>query len=116
MPWWSWLVIWVVLGLAFIGMLVWFGIQLFRKTMATLDDLGKLADKAEILQQRADDLSQERFHPAVLDDAAVHQAAREQDRADRERRRQARRDSLVKRGKLLTNADPQQFSHLTRRT
>ena len=116
MPWWSWVVIWGVLVLAFLGMLVWFGFQLFRKIVATLDDLGKLAGKAELLERRSDDLREERFHPAVLADASALRQERDQDLADRERRRQARRDSLVKRGKLLVKADPQQFSHLTRRT
>ncbi|WP_345764762.1 hypothetical protein [Diaminobutyricibacter sp. McL0608] len=116
MPWWSWVVIWVVLVLALLGLLALFGFRLFRKLMAALDELGKLADKTDLLQRRAEDLREERFRPAVFADAGALRAAREQDLADRERRRQARRDSLVKRGKLLVQADPQQFSHLTRRT
>jgi flagellar biosynthesis/type III secretory pathway M-ring protein FliF/YscJ len=116
MPWWSWVVIWVVLVLALLGMLALFGIRLFRKVMAALAELGELADKTELLHARSEELRDERFHPAVFEDAGALRAAREQDLADRERRRQARRDSLVKRGKLLVKADPQQFSHLTRRT
>jgi uncharacterized membrane protein YccC len=116
MPWWSWVVIWVVLVVALLGMLTLFGFRLFRKLMAALDELGKLADKTELLQRRAEELAEERFHPAVFADVSELRDAREQDLADRERRRQARRDSLVKRGKLLVKADPQQFSHLTRRT
>ena len=75
-----------------------------------------LVDKSELLHRRAEELGEERFRPAVFEDAGALRAAREQDLAERERRRQARRDSLVKRGKLLVKADPQQFSHLTRRT
>lgn len=116
MPWWSWVVIWVVLVLALLGMLTLFGFRLFRKLVATLDELGKLADKAELLQRRSEELGEKRFRPAVFADAGALRSARDQDLADRERRRQARRDSLVKRGKLLVHADPQQFSHLTRRT
>jgi uncharacterized membrane protein YccC len=116
MPWWSWVVIWVVLVLALLGMLALFGFRLFRKLVATFDELGALADKAELLQLRSEELREERFQPAVFADAGALRAARDQNLADRERRRQARRDSLVKRGKLLVKADPQQFSHLTRRT
>jgi flagellar biosynthesis/type III secretory pathway M-ring protein FliF/YscJ len=116
MPWWSWVVIWVVLVLALLGMLTLFGFRLFRKLTAALDELGKLADKTDLLHQRSEELREERFQPAVFADASALRAARDQDLADRERRRQARRDSLVKRGKLLVRADPQQFSHLTRRT
>ena len=116
MPWWSWVVIWVVLVVALLGMLTLFGFRLFRKLMATLDELGRLADKTELLHRRSEELREERFQPAAFADAGALRAAHEQDIADRERRRQARRDSLVKRGKLLVKADPQQFSHLTRRT
>jgi len=116
MPWWSWLVIWVVLVLALLGMLAIFAVVLFRKLMAAGRELSVLADKAEVLQRHSDALRDPPFHSAVFADLAELTAQHEQDKAERAYARQARRDARVRRGKLLTNADPTQFSHLTKRT
>jgi hypothetical protein len=116
MPWWSWLIIWGVLVLALLGMLAFFAVRLFRKLMAAGREAGALAEKAELLQRRSDDLRDAPFHPAVFADLTELTTQREQDKADRAYARQARRDARVRRGKLLTNADPTQFSHLTKRT
>ncbi len=116
MPWWSWLVIWGVLVLALLGMLALFAFRLFRKLMAAAAEVSALADKAQALSQRADELRDAPFEAAVFQDADQLRAEREQALADRAVARQARRDARVRRGKLLVNADPTQFSHLTRRT
>jgi hypothetical protein len=114
MAWWSWLLIWGVLGLAFVGMLVWFGFRLFRKVMAVAAELSDLLDKTQLLESQAEEL-RETIAPAVFDDPAELSAAREQKRADNERRRQIRRESRVLRGKLLVRADARQFLFLVRR-
>ena len=115
MPWWSWLVIWVVLGLGLIGMLVWQGFRLFRKFIAMTHALGELTEKLDILEQQREELADEGFSPAIFEDRDELVETVELNRIDRERRRQIRRDSLVMRGKLLVRADAQQFSHLTKR-
>ncbi|WP_223690536.1 hypothetical protein [Leifsonia poae] len=116
MPWWSWIVIWGTLILAFLGMLVFFAVHLFRKLMAAGREVGALAEKAEVLSRRADELRDPPFHSAVFDDASRLSAERDQARADRRFARQSRSDARVRRGKLLVNADPTPFSHLTKRT
>jgi hypothetical protein len=115
MPWWSWLVIWGVLVLGLLGMLALFAVWLFRKLMAAAADVSDLAQKAEILSRRAEELRDPPFHPAVFDDVSELRGERELANAERANARQARRDSRVRRGKLLTSADPSQFSHLNQR-
>jgi hypothetical protein len=116
MPWWSWLVIWVVLVLALLGMLVWLGYRLFVKLMAALRALGELTDKAGMLSARFDgETADPPFHPAALgpvrEYAEEWQARRARSATIRHTRRQAR----IRRGKLLVSADPSRFSHLLRK-
>ncbi|MFF1878907.1 hypothetical protein [Leifsonia sp. NPDC058230] len=115
MPWWSWLVIWGVLVLGTLGMLALFAVWLFRKLMAAAAEVSDLAQKAEILSQRAEALREPPFHAAVFADVSELRDEREQAKADRANARQARRDARVRRGKLLISADPSQFSHLNQR-
>ncbi|WP_431277097.1 hypothetical protein [Leifsonia poae] len=115
MPWWSWLVIWGVLVLGLLGMLALFAVWLFRKTMAAAAEVSALAQKAEVLSRRAEELGDPPFHSAVFQDASELLDEREYAKAERANARQARRDARVRRGKLLTSADPSQFAHLTRR-
>jgi hypothetical protein len=116
MPWWSWIVIWGVLVLALLGMLAFFAVRLFRKVMAAASELGDLTAKAEVLSRRAEELSDPSFHSAVFADAGDVYAVRAEERAGRAYVRQARGDARVRRGKLLTSANPAQFSHLNQRT
>lgn len=116
MPWWSWVVIWVVLVLGLLGMLAFFGWWLFRKAMAAGREAGALIEKADILSQRSADMRYAEFHSAVFADADVLRAEREQAVADRQVARQARRDRRVMRGKILVRADPFRYSYLNRRT
>ncbi|GAA1444292.1 hypothetical protein [Leifsonia poae] len=116
MPWWSWIVIWVVLVLALLGMLAFFAVRLFRKLMAAAAEVSALADKAQILSQRAEELREAPFRAAVFQDAEELREAREQAIAERSVARQARRDARVRRGKLLVNADPTPYTYLTKRT
>jgi len=116
MPWWSWLVIWGALVVALLALLVWQGIRLFRKFMAAVHALGELADKTSVLEQHADELGDHQFRAAAFQSAARLSYERRQNAARRADRRQAHRDARVQRGKLITKADPRQFSHLTKRT
>jgi hypothetical protein len=115
MPWWSWIIIWGLLILALLGMLVWFGFTLFRKFLDVADALGQLAEKTELLDERIDELAPQLSEPAIFGDRDELAEVVELQSLERERRRQIRRDLLVKRGKLLVKADAQQFSHLTKR-
>lgn len=116
MPWWSWILIWGVLVLALLGMLAWLGYRLFTKAGRVLAALGDLADMTSILESRAEDLTPARFRPAVLENRAQWVRVRGQHQADRERRKNIRREIRLRRGKLLVKADPQQFSSLVKRT
>lgn len=104
MPWWSWVVIWGVLILLTLGMLAWQGFRLFRSFMTTLDALGELADKTSVLSANAEELAPDRFSPAIFGNRVLLARAVEAQRRDRATARQARRDRLVKRGKLLQRA------------
>lgn len=115
MPWWSWLLIWIVLVLGLLGMLGFFAWWLFRKLMAAASEASALFEKTEVLSRRAEELTEE-FHPAVFADAGQLAAERTQARAERARARQARRDTRVRRGKLLVRADPHRIVFPTRRT
>jgi hypothetical protein len=104
MPWWSWVVIWVVLVGALLGMLAWFAVRLFRKAMTVGGALSDLGDQISQLDADVDELSPDRFSPAVFaerDDLAL---TVEQGREQRAHRRQERRDLAVNRGKLLRHA------------
>ena len=115
MPWWSWLVIWVVLVLALLGTLVLIGYRLFVKAMATLSALGELTDKTELLSQRVDGEADPPFHPAAFGPAREYAEAWEERRALNATIRHTRREARVRRGKLLVSADPRRFSHLLRK-
>lgn len=115
MPWWSWVVIWVVLVLGLLGMLAFFAVHLFRKVMAAGREASALIEKTEVLSRRVDDLNEAVFHPAVFADVAELRAEREQAKADRVVARQLRRDTRVRRGKLLVNTDPTRFSFLIKK-
>jgi hypothetical protein len=100
-PWWSWVVIWVVLVLGLAGMLAWFALTLFRKMMRAADALGDLGDQLSQLEARRDELESRGFAPAIFADHAELVLDVELQRIEREHRRQERRDNAVSRGKLL---------------
>ena len=116
MPFWSWIIIWAVLALALLGMLAYFGYRLFRKLMAALEALGELSEKAALLDDAAESLRDAPFEPAVFADAGALSRQRRLAKAASLRRRQARREKRLERGRLLVKADPQQFSYLVKRT
>lgn len=104
MPWWSWIVIWGVLVLLALGLLAWHAYRLFRKFLGTLEALGDLADQVSELGANVEALHPERTVPAIFANRDALSAARQARRAERAHQRQARRDRLIRQGKLLQRA------------
>jgi flagellar biosynthesis/type III secretory pathway M-ring protein FliF/YscJ len=116
MPWWSWLVIWVLLVLALLGMVAWLGYRLFVKAMATLHALGELAEKTELLSELSEDRQEEpAFRPAALGPVREYAQNWQARRARNATIRHTHREARIRRGKLLVSADPSRFSHLLRK-
>lgn len=108
MPWWSWILIWGGLVLALLAMLVLLSWWLFRKAVGVMDELGRLAEKTELLSRMSDELTEadaSPFVPAVLLDRAEVVAQHRARELAREQRRQARREKRITRARLLTRAD-----------
>jgi hypothetical protein len=105
MPWWSWVVIWVVLALALLGMLAFMAVRLFRKGVGVLDELGTLASKLELLQSESDELGRQKEQLAILAGAAYTRERRARVREAALARRAARHDSRIARAKALTKVD-----------
>jgi hypothetical protein len=105
MPWWSWLIIWVVLVLALLAMFAAMAYRLFRKGVAVLTELERLGEKTEILQ-RVDEAVEERHAQlAILAGAAEMRRRRELVRAAALDRKAARHDARIARAKALTRVD-----------
>jgi hypothetical protein len=103
-PWWSWVIIWVLLVGALLGMLAWFAVRLFRKLMTAADALGDLGDQLAGLDTDVEELSPARFSPAIFANRAELAEDIERRRERRAHRRQERRDLAINRGKLLRHA------------
>ncbi|PPL18158.1 hypothetical protein [Microterricola pindariensis] len=104
MPWWSWWLIWGGLVLALVGMLAYFGVTLFRKTVAAAHELGELGDALSILDAQLDELAPDRTPSAVFRDQAELALIVEGNRNARILHRQQRRDARLARGKLLVRS------------
>jgi hypothetical protein len=105
MPWWSWVVIWVVLVLALLGMLAFFGWWLFKKGMVAFAAMSDLAAKLEVLDAASEAVSPWHFTPAMLRRRADVEEAHRTLADLRADRKQLRRDRRLARGKLLVTAD-----------
>lgn len=101
MPWWSWILIWLFLVLALLGMLAIFAVVLFRKMMTAADAVGELGDQVAALDAAVDELDPDRRRPAIFADAAELAADVRARRSESKHRRQVRIDRRVERGKLL---------------
>ncbi|WEO79189.1 hypothetical protein BJQ94_09220 [Cryobacterium sp. SO2] len=100
MPLWSWILIWTLLVAGLVGMLAWFAVRLFRKSMRTLAALDELGQQVAELDTGAQ-LPGTAFRPAVFEDRRALAAAIEQSRVEHSRRRSLRRERSINRGKLL---------------
>jgi len=106
MQWWAWLIIWVVLGLGFFGMLAWLGYRLFRKFMAAMHELELLSDKVARLSENVEELApEEPTDRAILLGYAEVARRRELHQERKAELKQARREARIKRGKLLVNPE-----------
>ena len=105
MPWWSWVVIWVVLVLGLLGMLAGMAWRLFRKGIAVLDELESLAATTELLDRAADVAEEQHRELAILVGADELRRRREHVRAAARERKRDRHDARIARGKALTKAD-----------
>ncbi len=105
MPWWSWLVIWVVLVLALLGMFAIMAFRLFRKGMGVLTELEALAGKAELLDLASEAVEEQRRELAILAGVARTRRRRELVREAAMARRSARHDARIARGRALLRVD-----------
>ncbi|WP_108251798.1 hypothetical protein [Planctomonas deserti] len=108
MPWWSWILIWGGLVLALLAMLALMAWWLFRKAVAVMDELGRLAEKTEALSRMSATLAGDDtadFVPAVLRERREVVAAHSARARERQERRLMRRENRILRGRMLTRAD-----------
>jgi len=116
--WWSWLLIWLGLGLALIAMLVLIGILLFRKLMLLFAALETLSGKLEILDRVAASVSdsadehdtadgqRERVEQlAILAGEDATRQRRDRVREAAHARRDARHETRIARGRALLKVD-----------
>ncbi|CAN5132815.1 hypothetical protein BH09ACT6_BH09ACT6_19380 [soil metagenome] len=108
MPWFAWVIIWVVLVLGSFGMLIFFAFRLFRKATATLRELEELGDQIARMQDNVDELSVEPSQNAIL--VGYPAVSRQRDAHNRRRddQKQLRRLKALERGKLLIRTDYRQ--------
>jgi len=104
-PWWSWLIIWAFLAFAFLAMLVLFAIALFRKTLAVMAALERLAMLSEILGTAHSIIDDQRADIAVLLGLAEVRRRRERVRNASAARRSARHEMRIARAKSLIAVD-----------
>jgi hypothetical protein len=105
MPWWSWIVIWVVLVVALLAMLAIMTVRLFRKGVGVLTELERLGEKAVLLQQADSVVDEQRSQLAILAGAAEMRRRRELVRAAALDRKATRHDARIARAKALTRVD-----------
>lgn len=105
MPWWAWLLIWVALSFALLGMLLLFAALLFRKVQAIAMELEHLASLTTILSDVDDILADQRAELAVLTGAAEARRRRDRVRFEASLRKQARRRASIQRAKELLEVD-----------
>jgi hypothetical protein len=105
MPWWSWLVIWTGLVLALLAVLVISAWRLFRKAVSVFDELGTLAEKAELLDAALTEFDDQQVELAILQKLSDVRARRRHVRDDAAARRDTRRSSRLARGRALTRVD-----------
>ena len=106
MPWWSWFVVWGLLGALLVGTLAGLGLMLFRKAMRTADALDELGNQLSAVGADGDRLAATlpRFRSAISQDRAALHLGVELQASERRHRRQVRRDGLIAQGKLFSHA------------
>ncbi|MCU1523985.1 MAG: hypothetical protein JWO18_879 [Microbacteriaceae bacterium] len=105
MPWWSWVIIWVGLGLALLVMLGLMAWWLFRKLMGVFRELETLAGKAELLEAANETLDEQHSERAILLTRSEVVARREFVRSRAAERKEARHLARLERARALTKLD-----------
>jgi hypothetical protein len=101
--WWGWVLIWAGLTIALVATLAALAWWLFRKGLVLLDDVGRLADRATLLEVADPGLVRPEL--AVLAEASavrMREAARKVHRTERAR---ARRQARLDRARRITSVD-----------
>jgi hypothetical protein len=101
--WWGWLAIWGGLGLVLLAMLALGAWWLFRKFVTLMDDLGDLAETAELLTP--DDVTPVHPELAVLVAYRDVYAERQNQRSRASERASIRHDKRIARAKRITDVD-----------
>ena len=106
MPVWSWVLIWSVLVAALVVVLVVGTRFVIRRSRPVRRELAALTDNLAALQEAIDGLETEpeARRSAFSTDRADLLGRVETDRMSRARRRQARRDARIARGRLITHS------------
>lgn len=102
-PWWGWVLIWAGLTIALVITLAALAWWLFRKALILLDDVGRLADRATLLEIADPELVRPQL--AVLAEASAVRARETARRAHRTERAQARRQARMDRARRITSVD-----------
>lgn len=109
MPWWAWVLIWLVLALALCAMFGVVGVVLFRKGRELLTEVEALTSILDLLGRPASNAAGEgtdsAFVPAVLRPWREVASDRDRVREAAQQRRDSRRDARVDRGRALTRVD-----------
>ncbi|GAA0994883.1 hypothetical protein [Subtercola frigoramans] len=105
MPWFMWVIIWVLLVLGLLGMLTFFAFRLFRKAMITLGELEKLGEQIARVQDNVEQLSAPPSQNAILVGYPVVSRQRDTHNQLRDDKKQLRRLKALERGKLLIRTD-----------
>ena len=105
MPWWSWVIIWVVLVLAMLAMFALFAVRLFRGAMGVFADLEQLTEKLEIFEGSSTDSPNSRSALAVLQRWGDVASQRDDARLAARDRREARHEARLVRARALTAVD-----------
>ncbi|MET0854699.1 MAG: hypothetical protein ABWY30_08705 [Microterricola sp.] len=87
-----------------LGMLAYFAVVLFRKTMAAAEELSALGDALTVLDAQLDGVAPGRTPSAVFQPSADLAIVVQQNRVIRAEKRQRRRDKRITRGKLLVRS------------
>ena len=101
--WWGWLIIWVLLVLALVGVLALSAWRLFRKAMTLLDEVSRLAEKLELLDVELPE--HVRPAPSVLATAADIRSREDARRTHRLQRRIARHERRIARATRVASVD-----------
>lgn len=91
MPWWSWILIWVVLTAVALLLYVLIGYRLFRKFMAVLSEVQAAGSRLSFISATAPAAPEKAFQPAVFADPEEERRRYDEGKAVRKDARRERR-------------------------